>query len=416
MAGSTVTRSHRVPRGRLLALIAAGLVDSLILSMAWTVVMLRVTREHGLVAAGLCGTAMLIGVALSAPFAGALSRRLEGRRLLRVSAVVEALLRLSVFGLLYAHAPLWLFGAAIASMNVVAWTGYAAMRAEVAAVSHGAAGITWYGSTVMSVEAVGMALAAVLPLSGARTPDGLWVVMATVYVLGLLPTMLVAGGSTVPRAAARHPATGPVLAHVGRGLRRVSTPVLVGSLLMLAVSAPPQLAVALADQLHGRSSVAFAAVSFTVGALLSPVLAGRLQGTGLNRPTTWGLVAAGIVVGWSLAPLSVAWMCVAQLASGLCMTALEGLIDSYAAERRPQAVTPTLARTTAGRAIGSAAGSAAFPSIVLVFGLSATTATIAVGLLATSVAAQVVVRSRHQGGSQGALAEPVEPPEAVRAA
>jgi MFS family permease len=133
------------------------------------------------------------------------------------------------------------------------------------------------------------------------------------------------------------------------------------------------------------------------------VLAGRLQGTGLNRPTTWGLVAAGIVVGWSLAPLSVAWMCVAQLASGLCMTALEGLIDSYAAERRPQAVTPTLARTTAGRAIGSAAGSAAFPSIVLVFGLSATTATIAVGLLATSVAAQVV-------------AEPVEPPEAVRAA
>jgi hypothetical protein len=64
-------------------------------------------------------------------------------------------------------------------------------------------------------------------------------------------------------------------------------------------------------------------------------------------------------------------------ASGLCMTALEGLVDSCAAARRPGAVTATLARTTAGRALGSAGGAAAFPALVLAFGLSATTATLA---------------------------------------
>ena len=407
-AGSTQTRRRRVPRGRLLALITAGLVDSLILSMAWTVVMLRVTREHGLVAAGLCGTAMLVGVALSAPFAGALSRRLEGRRLLRLAATVEALLRLSVLGLLYGHAPLVLLGVAIAAMNVVAWTGYAGMRAEVAAVSRGAVGITWYGSTVMSVEAVGMALGALLPLSGAHTAVGLWVLMATVYVLGLLPTVVVAGGSTVPREAARPAVTRRRLRFVGPGLRRLSAPVVVGSLLMLVASAPPQLAVALADQLHGQSSVAFAAVSFTAGALLSPVLAGRLQATGHNRPATWVAVAAGIVVGWSLAPLSVVCLCVAQLSSGLCMTALEGLIDSYAAARRPGAVTATLARTTAGRALGSAGGAAAFPALVLTFGLSATTATLAAGLLVTAVVVHVAVRSRRRPGPRAGAAEPAD--------
>jgi MFS family permease len=393
------TRRRRTPSGRLLALLAAGLVDSLVLSMAWTVVMLRVTRDHGLVAAGLCSTAMLLGVALSAPFAGALSRRLEGRRLLRVAGGTEALLRLSVFALLYTHAPLGVLFAVVTAMNVVAWTGYAGMRAEVAAVSQGAVGITWYGSTVMSIEAVGMALGAVLPLSGAHTADALWATMAAVYVLGLLPTMVVAGGSRVPRAPARPPGGGRVSL---RRSVRPSAPVLVGTLLMLVASAPPQLAVALADELHGRSSVALAGISFTVGALLSPALAARLQASGANRPVTWVVVAAGIVAGWSLAPFSVAWLCVAQLGAGLCSTAVEGLIDSYAAERRPDAVTATLARTTAARALGSAAASAAFPTLVLAVGLSVTTAGIAAGLLLAASAAQVVSRTRRTGQGERA--------------
>ncbi len=370
----------------------AGLVDSLVLSMAWTVVVLRVAGTHGLVGAGLVSTALLIGVALSAPFAGWLSRRLDGRRLLRVAAGVEALLRLSVFAALYLVAPLSVLVVCVVAMNVVAWTGYAGMRAEVAAVSTGAAAITWYATIVASVEAVGVALAALLPVSGDDVAGWLWVTMTAVYVLGLLPTVVVAGGSAVPRAAQ------PLRAARTRWQvpARPSMPVAMGTGLMLVASAPPLLAVALAAQLHGRTAVGLAAIAFTVGSLLSPVLAGRLQAAGRNGPVTWSLLAAGMVAGWTLAPVSITWLCVAQLASGLSMTALEGLVDSYAAERRPHAVTATLAQTTAGRALGSAAGAAAFPAVVLLVGLSQAAVTLtAVLLLVAVIAAALPARSRR---------------------
>ena len=83
-------------------------------------------------------------------------------------------------------------------MNVMAWTGYAAMRAEVAAASRGAAGLTWYGTVVASVEAVGVASAALLPRGG----DWLLAGVAACYVLALLPTVVVAGRSPVPRRPA----------------------------------------------------------------------------------------------------------------------------------------------------------------------------------------------------------------------
>ncbi len=150
--------------------------------------------------AGLVSTALLVGIALSAPFAAWLSARLDGRSLLRVAAGVEALLRLSVFAALYLVAPLGVLVACVIAMNIVAWTGYAGMRAEVAAVSTGAAAITWYATIVASVEAVGVALAALLPVSGENVAGWLWVTMTAVYVLGLLPTVIVAGGSAVPRA------------------------------------------------------------------------------------------------------------------------------------------------------------------------------------------------------------------------
>lgn len=362
---------------------AAGLVDSLVLSMAWTVVVLRVASTHGLVGAGLVSTALLVGVALSAPFAAWLSARLAGRSLLRVAAGVEALLRLSVFAALYLVAPLGVLVACVIAMNIVAWTGYAGMRAEVAAVSTGAAAITWYATIVASVEAVGVALAALLPVSGENVAGWLWVTMTAVYVLGLLPTVIVAGGSAVPRAvrAVRAARTR------WRVPARPSMPVAVGTGLMLIGSAPPLLAVALAAQLHGRTAVGLAAIAFTVGSLLSPVIAGRLEAAGRNGPVTWSLLAAGMVVGWTLAPVSITWLCVAQLASGLSMTALEGLVDSYAAERRPHAVTATLAQTTAGRALGSAAAAAVFPAVVLTVGLSQAAATLTVVLLLVAVVA-----------------------------
>jgi hypothetical protein len=347
---------------RLIALMAAGLVDSLFLSLAWTVVVLEVTAAHGLVAAGLCSTAMLIGVALSAPTAGWLSRRLDGRRLLRSAAGVEAVLRVCLFALLLAHAGVWTLAVCVTALNVMAWTGYAGMRAEVAAVSSGAIGLTWYGTVVASVEAAGVALAALLPASGPSGRQLTLLAVATVYVLALLPTVVVAGGSQVPRGAA--------VEHARRRTPRISPSACSGVALMFIASAPALLAVALAAQLHGRASVGFAAVSFTLGSLASPLLSAHVQRAGRNRPLTWVLCAAGMAAGWSLAPYSVALMCVAQVASGLCMTSLEGLLDADAAHRRPQQVTAALAEATAGRALGSAGGTAVLPIVVASVGVT----------------------------------------------
>jgi hypothetical protein len=118
---------------RLRRLIATALVDSFGLSLGWTVFSLQVVRDHGLAGLGLCNAAMLCGVALSAPVAARLSTHLDGRALLRVTATTEAGLRIGTFVLLLAGAPLAVVAAAVAASNVVAWTGYAGMRAEVAA-------------------------------------------------------------------------------------------------------------------------------------------------------------------------------------------------------------------------------------------------------------------------------------------
>ncbi len=76
-----------------------------------------------------------------------------------------------------------------------------------------------------------------------------------------------------------------------------------------------------------------------------------------------------MVAGWVVAPVSVPLLCVAQLMSGLCMTLLEGLLDSAAASREPDRVTGALASVTAGRALGSAAGTAVLPLLVVQTGL-----------------------------------------------
>lgn len=384
----------------------AGLVDSYFLSLAWTVVVLRVTATHGLGAAAVCGTAMLVGVAMSAPVAGWLSTRLDGRRLLRSAAAVEGTLRLAVFGLLAVDASIWLLSACVVAMNVMAWTGYAAMRAEVAAASRGATGLTWYGTVVASVEAVGVASAALLPRGG----DWLLAGVAACYVLALLPTVVVAGRSPVPRR--------PAPARRGPRPRavRVSSTTVTGFALMTVSSGPTLLAVALAAEMHGRRSVGFAAAAFTVGSLAAPLLVSRLQARSWHQPTVWLWCAVGMVAGWVLAPLAVGFLCLAQLASGLCMTALEGLLDGHAAARRPDQVTAALAETTAGRALGSALGTAVLPLVVAGAGLGVGAA-VTTGCLA-AVASGLTVRRRHAAASPatspvGALAAVVAEPEAA---
>jgi len=205
-------------RSRIAQLMLAGLIDSLCLSFAWTVLMLQIVADYGLGAAGLTSAAMLVGIALSAPAASHLARLLDGRRLLRSAASAEALMRMAVFALLATSAPLPSIVVCVSIMNVTAWTGYAGMRAEVAAVSPGTSALTWYGTGVAAIEAVGAAAAALLPLvADMRTPQALGIV-TVVYVLGLVPTIVVAGGSPITRPH-RRPLAAP-----GALLRRLRHP------------------------------------------------------------------------------------------------------------------------------------------------------------------------------------------------
>src|SRR3954447_22097465 len=387
------TTGRRDPiRRRLLHLMAAGLVDSFCLSLAWTVVLLELTRQHGLVAAGACSTAMLVGVALSAPAATWMSQRLDGRRLLRSAGGVEALLRVSVIAMLAGGAPVWMLAACVASMNVVAWTGYAGMRAEVAAVSDGAKGITWYGTVVAAVEAVGVAAGALVPLgAGARPSPGVLAGIGLLYVGALVPTLVVAGGSRVPKA---RPVGGRPAPRRLRRSPRAPFPgpaTVLGALLMMTASAPTLLAVALAAELHGRGSVGLSAAAFTAGSLFAPALAQLVERTHRNHLGWWLVLAIGMVLGWTMAAQSVIWLCVAQVLSGLCMTTLEGLLDTRASRDRPNAVTAALARATAARALGSSAGTAVLPILVARAGLSGT------ALMLTAVLAALVVA--HACGS-----------------
>jgi hypothetical protein len=155
------------------------------------------------------------------------------------------------------------------------------------------------------------------------------------------------------------------------------------------------LAVPLAAQLHGRSSVAAATIAFTVGSLTAPYVAGVVHRQTANGPLAWILCAAGMVILWPLAPVSPVMLCAAQLLSGQFMTTLEGLLDATTAARTHGSVTGALARGTAGRALGSATGTAALPYGVLAVGVSAVTGGLALALLAAAAVATVSSRRPH---------------------
>jgi hypothetical protein len=159
---------------------------------------LHVVRGHGLAGLGLCNAAMLVGVAMSAPVAARLSARLDGRALLRSTAVTESALRVGTFALLLAGAPLGVVAVAVAASNVVAWTGYAGMRAEVAAADPRGAAMTWYMVAVAAIEAAGTATAALLPTGpGGLVSGGLLVAVIACYGGVLAPTWLIAATAQV---------------------------------------------------------------------------------------------------------------------------------------------------------------------------------------------------------------------------
>ena len=388
---------------RLRRLIATALVDSFGLSLGWTVFSLHITRGHGLAGLGLCNAAMLVGVALSAPEAARLSTRLDGRALLRATAATEAVLRVGTFALLLAGAPLAAVAAAVTASNVVAWTGYAGMRAEVAAADPRGAAMTWYMVTVASIEAAGTATAALLPTGpGGLVSGTLLVAVVACYGGCLLPTWLVAAGARVHRAprAQRPPRR-----------RRASTAPMTGllasgGLVMLLGSGPTLLAVGLAAQLHGTRWVAGSALAFAAGSLLAPLAVARLERRAVPPSIAWPVLGVGMVAGWSFAAWYPAALLAAQVLSGMCMSALEGDMDARVANRAhsPRGVTAGLATAAALRAFGSAAAVAIAPRVIAEAGIGWLAAALATGL-ATLALARLAWRLRdHARSRAGALA------------
>jgi hypothetical protein len=412
---------------RLRRLIATALVDSFGLSLGWTVFSLHVVRGHGLAGLGLCNAAMLCGVALSAPAAARLSARLDGRALLRVTAVTEAALRVGTFVLLLAGTPLVVVAAAVAASNVVAWTGYAGMRAEVAAADPRGAAMTWYMVAVAAIEAAGTATAALLP----RGPDGLVTgsllfAVITCYGACLLPTWLVAGGARVGRVEAvgraeKGVGVGPVAlpragvqaAPPAGSLAGALTGPLAGllasgGLVMLLGSGPTLLAVGLAAELHGTRWVAGSALAFAAGSLLAPLSVARLERRALPPAVAWPALGVGMVAGWAFAAWRPAALLAAQFLSGMCMSALEGDMDARVAAGNPspQGVTASLATAAALRAFGSAAAVALAPRIISEAGISGLSVALVTLLLATMVITLAWHRSQSSLPRTGPAAHP----------
>ena len=374
---------------RLRRLIGTALVDSFGLSLGWTVFSLYVVGRHGLAGLGLCNAAMLVGVALSAPVAARLSVRLDGRALLRVTCVTESVLRVGTFALLLAGAPPVVVAVAVAASNVVAWTGYAGMRAEVAAADPRGAAMTWYMVAVAAIEAAGTATAALLPTGPAGlVSGGLLVAVIAGYGTCLVPTWLVAGGALVKRAAPLPRPGG--LRRVLRGGRLLPNGppdglLAFGGMVMLLGSGPTLLAVGLAAELHGTRWVAGSALAFAAGSLLAPLVVARLERRTLPPAIAWPALGIGMAGGWAFAAWSPAALLAAQLLSGMCMSALEGDMDARVATKAasPRGVTAGLATAAALRAFGSAAAVAMAPRVIGEAGI---------GWLAAALAALAVLR------------------------
>jgi hypothetical protein len=165
------------------------------------------------------------------------------------------------------------------------------------------------------------------------------------YGLSLLPTVLVASGSTISvyddddgRLDPQH--------------RRVLG---AGALLMVVGSGPTLLFVALAARLHGRESVVGAAIAFAIGSLLAPAVTRLLTRAGVAGLDTWPLWCVGMAIGWAAAPWSIAGLWFAQLLSGVCLTGFQGVMDhALAGTANDGRATTSLAQASAARAVGSA--------------------------------------------------------------
>ena len=356
--------------GRLRELVLTGVVDSFGMALGWTILILLAVSRGGLAEAALYNAAMLLGVVLSAPVTGWLARRYGGRTLLRGAAGTEILLRVGALAGLVAGLPAWLIAVTVTAMHVAAWVGFAAMRAEVAAVDSRPRSMTRYALAIAAVEAAGTGLAALLPAGPEGHPTG-WplILIFIAYAGSLVPTIVIARRARMtPLGSGRRAGSTPRPEPVRRSRRRptVSPRLLIaGGGIMVLASGPTLLAVPLTTELHGRHWVAGAAIAFSVGCLLATVAVEAIGTMKLPAVLRWSLWGLAMLVGWIGAPAHAVSVLIAQFLAGVSQTAFEGDMDALvAAEAPPEGVTAALAYSASVRALGGSVAVKMLPMMI----------------------------------------------------
>lgn len=338
------------------SLLAAGLIDSFGLSVGWTALALHAVATEGFEGLGILSAAMLIGVTLSAPVTAWLAARVDGRGLLWGTAAGEAVLRALSFGALLLGLPVPAVAVMVLLSNILAWAGFAGMRAEVDAADGGAGSLSAYTALIAAAESGGAFVAAALPTGadGALSAH-LVVAVLCLYALSLLPTMMVAAGAR----------TGRQPREVGDHSIRELRGLLVGGAGVALLSAgPPLLAVGIATGMYGRGAVGPALLAFTVGSLAGPAVAGWLSRGETPPALAWPLLGLLMLGGWSIAGVSIFGLLLAQLLAGIGFAAFEGLMDADVVHAARGRVTGALAWAASARAIGSSIAVAALPVVL----------------------------------------------------
>jgi hypothetical protein len=394
----------RTGEARVRALLAAGLVDSFGLSLGWTTFTLVAVAHGGLSAAGMYNAAMFAGIVASAPVAGWLARRLDGRQLLAGSGAVEMVLRVGTLCALLNGWSSGVISAGVLVMNIAAWTGYAGMRAEVAAAAPGARSMTRYAIAIAAIEAVGASVAALLPAAD-DTGLGHTVLTAVAiwYGASVIPQFVCARRATVRSGiqVARDPV--PVSAVSATRLARTMSRrrsararlnvLLGGGAVMLIASGPASLNTALAAELYGHRAVMVSAICFSAGCLLAGPAVDRLATVRLSPRAAFVFWGVAMLAGWVAAPWSIAGLLVAQFLSGLSATAFQGEMDSRVAEVAPtRTVTASLAWAASVRATGSAVAVRTLPVFTSAAAIGRFSLGCTAALLAGAVAVVVAAR------------------------
>jgi hypothetical protein len=392
VSGPAPASSRRGPAGLSVAhLIGAGLVDSTGLAFGWTVVLLVVAHQRGLAAAALLTSSSLVGMALAAPFSAWLSAHWSPRHLLQRLAFGEVFTRGSLFAMMAvggrtaAMAPL----AVLTSM--IAWSAYAAMRAQVSRVSeeqHGA-GLTWYAASILASEAVAAGAASLLIVH----PDALVLLLVGLaYTCSLAPQWWVgAHAEPGPPPAAR---TG---SEARTAIRPVLGPAVVGAFVFLVAAGPTLMAAVLAYERYGPAGVMVAALSFAAGSLGSARLQARVAR--IPSPTLAAcLLGAAMVGGWVAFPLGLPALALVMAGVGLTQCCLEGDLDARTLARleagHARSVTG-LATAASSRAVGGAAAVAVLPAVISAVTLPVAAALAGGALLSVAAVLTVTARLPH---------------------